>query len=138
MHSLRDTGVDMSHVSISRSYAILVGLESYTKTRKKIKSAERKAVRQKDKLLDPEKVKAEEEAQQDKSKSAEKERQHLEQQRKAAEARANERKADRAISGRLSRAMARLKSNKESDERNPRRLPGTGPEDGIPAPEGQR
>ncbi|KAJ9629249.1 hypothetical protein H2204_008889 [Knufia peltigerae] len=138
VHSLRDTGVDMSHVSISRSYAILVGLETYTKTRKKIKSAEKKAVREKDKLINPEKVKAEEEAQQDKSKSAEKERLHLEQQRKAAEAKANERKADRSISGRLSRAMTKLRSNKESDEKNPRRLPGTGPEDGIPAPEGRR
>ncbi|KIW19592.1 hypothetical protein PV08_00165 [Exophiala spinifera] len=139
VHSLRDMGVDMSHVSISRSYAILIGLESYTKTRKKIKLAERKVVHEKDKLINPAKVKAEEEAQQDKSMSAEMERLHLlEQQREAAEARANERKADRSISGRLSRAMSRLKPYKESEERSPRRLPGTGPEDGIPAPEGQR
>lgn len=37
VHSLKDNGVDMSHVSISRSYAVLVGLEAYVKTRKKIK-----------------------------------------------------------------------------------------------------
>ena len=35
--SLREAGVDMSHVSISRSYAILLGLEAYLKARKKIK-----------------------------------------------------------------------------------------------------
>ena len=37
VHSLKDNGVDMSHVSISRSYAVLVGLEAYVKTRRKIK-----------------------------------------------------------------------------------------------------
>jgi hypothetical protein len=33
VHSLRDEGVDMSRVSISRSYAVLVGLEAYVRTR---------------------------------------------------------------------------------------------------------
>ncbi|OAA63749.1 IQ calmodulin-binding motif protein [Niveomyces insectorum RCEF 264] len=38
VQSLRDAGVDMSHVSISKSYAVLVGLEAYTKTRQRGKS----------------------------------------------------------------------------------------------------
>ncbi|KAL5470074.1 hypothetical protein PMIN07_002072 [Paraphaeosphaeria minitans] len=37
VHSMRDNGVDMSRVSISRSYAVLVGLEMYVKTRRKVK-----------------------------------------------------------------------------------------------------
>jgi hypothetical protein len=37
IHSLGEAGVDMSHVSRSRSYAILVGLEKYAHTRTKIK-----------------------------------------------------------------------------------------------------
>jgi hypothetical protein len=37
VHSMKDNGVDMSRVSISRSYAVLVGLEMYVKTRRKVK-----------------------------------------------------------------------------------------------------
>ena len=141
VHSLRDAGVDMSHVSVSRSYAILVGLESYVKTRKKIKSVETRVVHEKDKLLNPEKIKAEEAAQQDQSKSAEKERLYLEQQRKAAEAEADERQANRSLSARLSRSLGKLKPQKGSIDHEgtePKRSPGTGPEDGVPAPEGKR
>lgn len=38
VHSMKDHGVDMSRVSISRSYAVLVGLEVYVKTRRKVKN----------------------------------------------------------------------------------------------------
>lgn len=147
VHSLRDEGADMSHVSISRSYAILVGLESYTRTRKKVKAAESKVVHEKDKLLHPEKVKEEQEAQQDKSKSAEKERLYLERQRQAEEQEARDRKAERSLSSRLSHALGKLKTREDSTsastvgdgaERQGMREPGTGPEDGIPAPEGER
>lgn len=34
--SLKEEGVDMSRVSISKSYAVLVGLEAYTKVRKRV------------------------------------------------------------------------------------------------------
>lgn len=64
----------MSRVSISRSYAVLVGLEAYTKTRKKIKHGLHHASKSKDKVLHPEEAKKREEAVKDKSKSAEKER----------------------------------------------------------------
>ena len=141
----------MSRVSISRSYAVLVGLESYTQTRKKVKTAEKLVVREKDKLLHPEKLELEAEANRDKSESAEKERRWLEeQQRKALELKQQEQKQSTgSISGKFSRALLKLKRRKNSaeiDTGNPEcqqpgtrsRIPGTGPEDGIPAPEGQR
>ncbi|KAK2072921.1 hypothetical protein P8C59_007245 [Phyllachora maydis] len=56
VHSLRDAGVDMSRVSISKSYAVLVGLEAYVKTRSKGKELAAKLGRHKDKLPDPEEV----------------------------------------------------------------------------------
>ncbi|KIY00739.1 uncharacterized protein Z520_03404 [Fonsecaea multimorphosa CBS 102226] len=145
VHSLRDEGVDMSRVSISRSYAVLVGLETYTKTRKRVKAAGDTVVYKKDKLLNPEKVKMEEEAKRDKSQSAEKERQYLEQQREAQEREARERhKAKRSVTGIVSGAFGKLKLRKESsdnaavEEEQGKRILGTGPEDGVPPPEGHR
>ena len=40
--ALRAAGVDMSHVSISRSYAILLGLEAYERARRKIRRGARR------------------------------------------------------------------------------------------------
>lgn len=77
VHSLRDEGVDMSHVSISKSYAVLVGLEAYVKTRRKGKDAVHKATLHRDKILDPAEVARREEAERDKSESAAKERRFL-------------------------------------------------------------
>ena len=87
----------MSRVSISRSYAMLVGLETYTKATRKVKIAEKAAKYQKDKLFHPEKVRQEEEARKDKSESAEKERQHL-----AALRSEKARKGEQSIRDRLS------------------------------------
>lgn len=75
--SLREAGVDMSHVSISRSYAILLGLEAYVKTRKKIKKGMQHFHHGKQKIVQPEEYRKIQEAQRDKSQSAEKERQVL-------------------------------------------------------------
>jgi hypothetical protein len=85
VHCLKDAGVDMSHVSISRSYAILVGLEMYVRTRKKFKHGIQHAEEKEKKIIHPEEAKKQEEAQKDKSKSAERERQLLEQQRRKEE-----------------------------------------------------
>jgi hypothetical protein len=65
--------VDMSHVSISRSYAILVGLEAYVKSRKRGKKLVRKLMHGRDKLLSPEETARREEEERDKTESAEKE-----------------------------------------------------------------
>ncbi|KAK6949264.1 hypothetical protein Daesc_009338 [Daldinia eschscholtzii] len=93
VHSLEDEGVDMSHVSISKSYAVLVGLEAYVKTKKKGKEAMQTLTHQKQKLLDPEEAKKKEEAELDTSQSAAKERRLLEKEREEEEVRRVENKA---------------------------------------------
>ena len=76
VHRLRDDGVDMSHVSISRSYAVLVGLEGYLGAKRAVKRGEQRV---KD-ALNPEEAKRREEEQRDKSNSAQKEKDFLEAQ----------------------------------------------------------
>lgn len=93
VHSLEDEGVDMSHVSISKSYAVLVGLEAYVKTKKKGKEVMQRLMHQKKKLLDPEEAKKIEEAKLDTSKSAAKERNVLEKEKQREEIRRVENKA---------------------------------------------
>ena len=127
----------MSRVSISRSYAVLVGLESYTKATSEVKKAEKAAKHRKDRVLHPDKVRQEEEAKMDKSQSAEKERQHLA-ALKAEQEKA--RKGDKSMGGRFSRVVDRFKGRREAETDladGTRRSP-EGPEDGIPAPEGKR
>lgn len=82
VRSLKEEGVDTSHVSISKSYAVLVGLEMYVRTQKKGKRLLQKASHKKDKVVHPEEVQKREEAAKDKSQSAEKERRFLEKQAK--------------------------------------------------------
>ena len=142
VHSLEGEGVDMSHVSIPRSYAILVGLEGYVKTRKKIKRGHRSVIHQIDKLVRPEKAKADEEAAQDHSKSAEKEREHLEKARHdELERRHESKKSEQHVGTRLSTAWERLTGKSSAVENQgvgeERGTPGTGPEDGVPPPNGQ-
>ncbi|XXH05685.1 hypothetical protein Hte_012120 [Hypoxylon texense] len=93
VHSLEEEGVDMSHVSISKSYAVLVGLEAYVKTKKKGKETMQKITHQKRKLLDPEEARKVEEAKLDTSQSAAKERKILEKEREKEEIRRAENKA---------------------------------------------
>lgn len=76
--SLKEEGVDMSHVSISKSYAVLVGLEAYVKTRKKGKDILKRMTHRKDRIIAPEELRRKEEEEQDKSQSAAKERKVLE------------------------------------------------------------
>jgi hypothetical protein len=85
VHSLKDAGADMSHVSISRSYAVLVGLEAYVRTRRKGKKFVQKLIHHRDKILSPDEVAKREEEERDKSESAERERRFLEMQAKADE-----------------------------------------------------
>lgn len=82
VRNLKDEGVDMSHVSISKSYAVLVGLEMYVKTRQKGKQLLQRTAHQKDKVIHPEEVQKREEEARDKSQSAETERRFLEKQQK--------------------------------------------------------
>ena len=68
----------MSRISVSKSFAVLTGMESYIRTKRKVKEIEGIIKHRRDKMLHPEKVKLQDEGQKDKSQSAEKERQHLE------------------------------------------------------------
>ncbi|RYP32488.1 hypothetical protein DL767_005177 [Monosporascus sp. MG133] len=85
VHSLEDARVDMSHVSISKSYAVLVGLEAYMKTKKKGKELVERLSHRKLKVLHPEEAAEREEALKDKSESAARERDVLEKQREEEE-----------------------------------------------------
>jgi hypothetical protein len=77
VQSLRNSGVDMSSVYISRSYAVLYGLEAYVRARNKIKHGVHQVLHGKDKVLHPEEVIKQKEEQMDKSKSAQREREIL-------------------------------------------------------------
>lgn len=101
--NLKEEGVDTSHVSISKSYTILVGLETYLKTRKKGKELVGKLMHGKDKLVAPEEVQRQEEEKKDKSESAEKERRVLEREREEAD------KVKREMS-KSDRVMEKIKS----------------------------
>jgi len=154
VHSLKDAGADMSHVSISRSYAVLVGLEAYVKTRRRGKKIVQKLVHHRDKILSPEEVAEREEAERDKSESAARERKFLEMQAKADE---EDREMNSANIKLLEKLRIRTRSPlREGDEhgkgatkevevgetkkheKDPDiQAPGTGPENAI-APEGTR
>ncbi|KAL9088720.1 MAG: hypothetical protein Q9165_006029 [Trypethelium subeluteriae] len=134
VHALREEGVDMSRVSISRSYAILVGLEAYVKTRKKVKHGVSKIEEKKEEVLHPEEVAKQREKERDKTKSAEKERRVLEEKRKKDE----EERRKRSWSVRLKNRLG-IGGEKSKDE-GPTKVDkkeGEDIEDGI-APDGKR
>lgn len=165
----------MSHVSISKSYAVLVGIEGYTKTRKKMKKMEGDVKRGVEKVVHPGKVKEEEKKREDKSESAQKERKWIEEQKREAVRREEERKKARreSLGQKLMRRLhideeghghsrskhggsrtsvdstavastgkttpRRSQEGRIPDPPEPARVPGgSGPEDGVPAPEGHR
>ena len=97
----------MSHVSISKSYTVLVGIEGYMKTRQKIKKAEQGVKHGVGHLVHPHRTKEEEEKNKDTSESAEKERRWIQQQKAEAVRREEERKKRRreSIGQRLMRRL---------------------------------
>jgi hypothetical protein len=149
VHSLKEAGVDMSHVSISRSYAVLVGLEAYVKSRKRGKKLAKKLIHGRDKLLSPEETAKKDEQERDKSESAAIERRFLEMKQKAEE---EDREMKRADIKLLNNLNVRLKEHEHragatgphtslGEPKEEREVgiqaPGTGPENAI-APEGMR
>ncbi|CZR55308.1 uncharacterized protein PAC_05195 [Phialocephala subalpina] len=148
IHSLKDAGVDMSHVSISRSYAVLVGLEAYVKTRKRGKRILQNLVHKKDKLLSPQEAAKREEEARDKSESAERERRFLEAKQQAEAEEREENRADLKLLKKLSivprtprhgvaNDRAEMEEKREQEKDHLVQAPGTGPEEAI-APEGTR
>ncbi len=78
--ALKASGVDMSHVSISKAYAVLVGLEAYMKTKRKGKELVRRLRHRTDKVVAPDEARRREEAERDTSQSADRERRFLAEQ----------------------------------------------------------
>lgn len=140
MHSLQDNGVDMSRVSISRSYAVLVGLEAYVKTRRKFKHGVEHVSNAETKIMHPEEYMKKKEEEKDKSKSAEKERRLLAANAEKAEAERKQRswthKLWRKIRSRSITSKEELKATKEKHKKILSRA-GQDIEDGIP-PSGKR
>jgi len=140
IHSLKDAGVDMSHVSISRSYTVLLGLEAYVKTRRRGKKFMRKLVHGKEKILSPEELAKKEEAARDKSESAAKEARFLELKREAEEREKENHNARILEKLHLTRSHAPTHESEENLQRQADadvQVSGTGPENAI-APEGRR
>ena len=135
----------MSRVSISRSYAVLVGLEMYVKTRRKFKHGVGHVKDTEIKVLHPEEHERKLEEQRDKSESAEKERQLLAQKAEQEAAEKKEKSLPRRIWKRLSRAgggggSGGEKEREEAKEQKKQKWlskPGEDVEDAIP-PEGKR
>lgn len=79
MRSLQEEqGVDMSAVTVSKSYSVLVGMETYVKVRTKGKEAVGMIRHQKDRVLAPERYEKREEEARDTSRSAAREREVVE------------------------------------------------------------
>ena len=130
----------MSHVSISRSYAVLVGLEAYVKTRRRGKQLFQKLLYHRDKLLSPVEVAEKEEAERDKSESAAKEKKFLEEKeaQREAESTTTKLKEKLHITHTNTEAREHPTGETKSWEKDPDiQKAGTGPENAI-APEGNR
>ena len=108
--NLEGAGVDMSRVSISQSYAVLIGLEGYTKTRRKLKAAESGIGHQKDRVFNPDTVREEEQADMDTSQSAKREREFLEQQLLAQDDAKKQAKAENGPFAQMSRLFKRTRT----------------------------
>jgi hypothetical protein len=97
VRSLKEAGADMSRCSVSRSYAVILGLESYIKTKKQAKKAER-GIKE---LVKPDEKRKREEQEFDTSASAAREREVL---RKEEEER---RRSGSGVSARIRRSMSK-------------------------------
>lgn len=146
---MKENGVDMSRVSISRSYAVLVGLEAYVKTRRKVKHGIGHAKDVETKVVHPEEHKRKVEEQTDNSESAKRERQILAQEERRLIVEKKEQSLPRRIWNKVSRgtpdkdkdrSRLSLKQREEAKEQKRKKAlskPGEDVEASIP-PEGKR
>ena len=141
---MQDNGVDMSRVSISRSYAVLVGLEAYVKTRRKVKKSVGAVKDVETKVVHPEVYEKKVEEQKDNSKSAQRERQLLADQAEKEQAERKERSWKRRIWNKISRSsekedLAVRQKEQAKEQRRKKVLSRSGQdvESGIP-PDGRR
>lgn len=103
VRSLKTEGVDVGHVTISKAYAVLLGLETYTKSRRMGKDLMHKMIHRKNKVVHPKETKKKEEDEVDTSKSAQREREILEKEKQQAMADKHARVEETAV-----RAMEKL------------------------------
>lgn len=94
VRSLKEAGADMSRCSVSRSYAVILGLESYIRTKNQAKKAER-GIKE---LVNPDEKKKREQKEFDTSASAAREREVLKEEQ-------DRRKSDTGFSARIKRGM---------------------------------
>lgn len=141
---MQDHGVDMSRVSISRSYAVLVGLEAYVKTRRKVKKGVGAVKDAETKVVHPEVYEKKIEEQKDNSKSAQRERQLLADQAEKEEVERKEKSWKRRIWKKISgggekddAAIREKQQAKESRRKKVLSRSGQDVESGIP-PDGRR
>lgn len=134
----------MSRVSISRSYAVLVGLEAYVKTRRKVKKSVGAVKDVETKVVHPEVYEKKVEEQKDNSKSAQRERQLLADQAEKEQAERKERSWKRRIWNKISRSsekedLAVRQKEQAKEQRRKKVLSRSGQdvESGIP-PDGRR
>ncbi|KAL7939722.1 IQ calmodulin-binding motif protein [Trichoderma chlorosporum] len=86
MRSLKAEGVDVGHVPMSKAYAVLLGLETYTKTRRMGKDLVHKMIHGKNKAIHPKEMKRKKEEEKDMSQSAQREREVVAEEKRQAEA----------------------------------------------------
>lgn len=79
LKSLKEADADLSHLNVSRSYAVILGLEGYIRVKKRAQNLSQKT---KD-VLNPEEARKRDEAERDKSQSAQREREILEKEERA-------------------------------------------------------
>lgn len=96
VRSLKEAGADMSRCSVSRSYAVILGLESYMKTKKQAKKAER-GIKE---LVKPDEKRKREEQEFDTSASAAREREVLREEEER-------RKSETGLSARFRRSIGK-------------------------------
>ena len=145
VHNMQDHGVDMSRVSISRSYAVLVGLEAYVKTRRKVKKGVGAVKDAETKVVHPQVYEQKIEEQKDNSQSAQRERQLLADQAEKEAAERKERswwrRSWRKVSGQGEKGdnAANREKERAKEARRKKVLSRSGQdvESGIP-PEGRR
>lgn len=144
VHSMQDNGVDMSRVSISRSYAVLVGLEAYVRTRRKVKKGVGAVKDAETKVVHPQIYERKVEEQKDNSKSAQRERQLLADQAEREAVERKERSWKRRIwkkisggSGGSGEENATAREKERTRRQKVLSRPGQDVESGIP-PDGRR
>lgn len=127
----------MSQVSISKSLMSLVGMESYARTKQKAKDIETSLKQQKDKIINPDKVRERHEHEKDKSQSAEKERKYLE-EHGLDDQKLQRREMDQSLRWKVATKLGIRRRKDSTRQELEGGSPAVGPKDGVSPAEGKR